>query len=203
MPLLVNKLADAGAASVDLFSITRCDGGLGQETATSEVDRVIYTKSAAGAGQNRIEALVTGAGVVVVSAAPSGTTIPDGMGGNVPINLVGGVTYPPDANSVIQVAYCFNNTMYAFDAGGNRITLPRAVILFHELAHAFHLANGSYDPVNPEPQAITDENTFRVQVGLTPRDPNNHDGGEGPGNGQVVPSCAGMGPSGPSPCCNC
>lgn len=203
MPLFVSKLADAGAAAVDLFSITRCDGGLGQQVFNSQIDRVIYAKTASGTGQDRIEALVNGATSVAVSAAPAGTTIPDGMGNNVPINLVGGVTYAPDANNFIQVAYCFNNQMYGFDTAGNRITLPRAVILFHELSHAFHRANGSFDAANPEFQAITDENSFRAQVGIALRDPTNHDGGEGPGNGQTVPSCAGMGPTGPSSCCSC
>lgn len=205
MPLFLNRSTDTGASLADLFVIVRCDGGLGQVTGTGQVDQVTYAKSGAGAGQDRIEALVGGTGNIVISAAPSGTLIPDGQGGTVPINLVGGVTFAPDANGIIQVAYCFDNRMFAFDTGGNRIELPRSVILFHELAHAFHRANGSFNSGDPEFQAITDENAYRNQVGLTNRDPNNHDGGEGTGNGQTIPGCSGMAPGGGGNggCCTC
>lgn len=202
MPLFVSKLADVGQATADLFTIVRCDGGLGQTDVNAQVAQVTYAKSAAGAGQDRIQALVGLAANIAISAVPSGTTFPDGMGGNIPINLVGGVTFAPDANGIIQIAYCFNNQMFVFDTGGNTISLPRSVILFHELAHAFHRGNGTFNAGNPEFQAITDENTFRAQVGLTARDPNNSNGGEGPSNGQSPPSCSGMGPQ-PAGCCNC
>jgi len=202
VPLFISKLADAAQASADLFTIVRCDGGIGQTDVNNQVAKVSYTKSAAGVGQNRIEALVGLAADIAISAAPSGTTFPDGMGGTIPINLVGGVTFPPDVNGIIQVAYCFNNQMFAFDTGGSKISLPRSVILFHELAHAFHRGNGTFNAGNPEFQAITDENTYRGQVGLTARDPNNHNGGEGSSNGQTIPSCSGMGPQPPG-CCSC
>lgn len=208
MTLFLSKLANDGAALVDLFTITRCDSALGTTPATSQVDQVTYTKTTSGAGQDRIQALVQSAGNVVVSAVPSGTTIPDGAGNMVPINLVGGVTYAPDVNGLIQVAYCFDNAMYGFDTAGNQISLPRSDILFHELSHAFHRANGSFNAADPEFQAITDENSYRAQVGLPTRDPTNHNGGQGPGDGLQVPTCTGMTPpggggGGPSPCCSC
>lgn len=202
MPLFINKLANAGQATADLYTIVRCDGGLGQTDVNSQVSQVSYAKSAVGAGQDRIQALVGLAVNIAISAAPTGTTVPDGMGGNVLLNLVGGVTYPPDANGIIQVAYCFDNQMFAFDTGGAKISLPRSVILFHELAHAFHRGDGTFNAANPEFQAITDENSYRAQVGLTARNPNNHNGGEGPSNGQAPPLCSGMGPQPPG-CCNC
>jgi hypothetical protein len=199
--LFLSKLANDGAALVDVFTITRCDSALGVTGATSEVDRVTYTKTSSGAGQNRIEELVQSAGNVVVSAVPNGTNIPDGAGNLIPINLVGGATFPPDSNGLIQVAF-------GFDTAGNRISLPRSVILLHELSHAFHRANGSFNSADPEFQAITDENSYRAQVGLPLRDPNNHNGGQGPGDGRQVPTCTGMVPPGgtgpgPSPCCTC
>ena len=209
MTLFLSKLANDGAALVDVFTITRCDSALGVTAATSQVDRITYAKTSSGAGQDRIEALVQSAGNVVVSAVPNGTNIPDGAGNMIPINLVGGATYPADANGLIQVAYCFDNAMYGFDTAGNQISLPRSVILLHELSHAFHRANGSFDAADPEFQAITDENSYRAQVGLPLRDPNNHNGGQGPGDGLQVPTCTGMvppgatGPTGPSPCCSC
>jgi hypothetical protein len=42
-------------------------------------------------------------------------------------------------------------------------------------------------------QATADENAFRGQVGLALRDPHNHNGELGPGNGQTVPDCTGAG----------
>lgn len=203
MPLFISRLANPGQTTADLFAIVRCDGGLGQTDVNAQVFGVTYNKTASGVGQDRIEALVGLAANVAISAAPSGTTFPDGMGGNIPINLVGGVTFAPDANGIIQVAYCFDNQMFAFDTGGTKISLPRSVILFHELAHAFHRGNGTFNAGDPEFQAITDENTFRAQVGLAARDPSNHNGGEGPSNGQAVPSCTGMGPQPPGGCQCC
>lgn len=206
MTLFLSKLANDGAALVDLFTITRCDAALGTTVGTSQVDQVNYAKTTSGAGQDRIEALVQSAGNVVVSAVPNGTTIPDGAGNMIPINLVGGATYPPDAAGLIQVAYCFDNAMYGFDAAGNQISLPRSDILFHELSHAFHRANGTFNAADPEFQAISDENAYRAQVGLPARDPANHNGGQGPGDGRQVPTCTGMGSpgsSGASPCCSC
>lgn len=202
MPLFISKLGNLGQATADLFTIVRCDGGIGQTDVNSQVAKVTYTKSTSGAGQDRIQALVALAADIAITAAPTGANIPDGMGGMVPINVVGGATFPPDANGIIQVAYCFDNQMFAFDTGGAKIPLPRSVILFHELAHAFHRGNGTFNAANPEFQAETDENTYRAQVGLTARDPNNHDGGEGPSNGETIPSCSGMGPQPPG-CCSC
>src|SRR5437868_8093779 len=122
----------------DLFTIVRCDGAIGETDVNPQVVRVTYAQSAAGAGQDRIQELVGLGANIAISAAGTGTLIPDGMGGTVPVNLVGGATFPPDTSGIIQVVYCFNNQMFAFDTGGARISLPRSVILFHELAHAFH-----------------------------------------------------------------
>ena len=129
MTLFLSKLANDGAALVDVFTITRCDSALGVTAATSQVDRITYAKTSSGAGQDRIEALVQSAGNVVISAVPNGTNIPDGAGNMIPINLVGGATYPADANGLIQVAYCFDNPMFGFDTAGNQISLPRSVIV--------------------------------------------------------------------------
>jgi hypothetical protein len=212
MPLFLSLVAKSGAALVDLFTIVRCDANLGSNTVAGNnlFDAVTYAKSVAGAGQDRIQALVGLAANVSIHALTTGSTIPDGMGGMVPINLVGGATFPPAASppfaSLIQVAYCFDNQMFAFDAGGAMISLPRSVILFHELSHAFHRANGTFNAGDPEFQAETDENLYRAQVGLSLRDPNNHNGGEGASNGQVVPTCTGMPPQPPggtSSCCSC
>lgn len=207
MPLFINRLSGSAAdATADLFAIVRCDGGLGQSDVNNQVTRISYSKTNAGAGQDRIEALVNSAGNVVITAAPSGTMIPDGTGGTVPINLVGGVTFAPDANGIVQVVYCFNTQMFVFDATGAQISLPRSIILFHELSHAFHRVNGTFAATTAlqESQAITDENAYRAQVGLALRDPSRPDGGAGTGNGQAVPACSGMtNGAGQNNCCGC
>ena len=212
MPLFLSTIANAGAALVDLFTIARCDANLGSSPVpgNNDFDRVMYVESAAGAGQDRIQALVGLAANVSIHALTTGSMVPDGMGGMVPINLVGGATFPAVPNAffgtLIQVAYCFDNQMFAFDIGGAMISLPRSVILFHELSHGFHRANGTFNAANPEFQAETDENLYRAQVGLTLRDPNNHNGGEGASNGETVPSCSGLPPQPPGgtpSCCTC
>ena len=59
MTLFLSKLANDGAALVDVFTIVRCDSALGTTTATNQVDRVTYAKTSSGAGQDRIEARYT------------------------------------------------------------------------------------------------------------------------------------------------
>ncbi|WP_429884787.1 CFI-box-CTERM domain-containing protein [Geoalkalibacter halelectricus] len=61
---------------------------------------------------------------------------------------------------------------------GNRECTNPAVILFHELAHAFH-NHGPGDPVTEEQEAIADENWLREALGLVPRDPDRREGGAG------------------------
>jgi hypothetical protein len=209
MALFLSTAADSMNALIDLFSIVRCDANLGQNDIPGFV-RITYAKSGPGAGQDRIEELVGVGPAISVHALTSGTNVPDGTGNMVPINLVGGVTFPAVADNLsanhIQVAYCFDNEMFAFDANVPRqkISLPRSVILFHELSHAFHRADGTFNAGDPEFQAETDENLYRAQVGLALRNPNDHDGGEGASNGQTVPGCSGMqSPPGQTPTCSC
>jgi hypothetical protein len=113
---------------------------------------------------------------IIIISVPPGGVLPDGT----LIDSEGGETNAPDANGNIIIYYDSTpNMFYCFDTAGNQICLPGDVLLFHELAHAFHLENGDFDPVNPEVQAENDENQFRSQLGIPLRDPNNHNGGVG------------------------
>ncbi|TFW31359.1 CFI-box-CTERM domain-containing protein, partial [Duganella callida] len=104
------------------------------------------------------------------------------------IDITGnGITYI-DSNvtpTVIRVVYDINNCngggIFVFDTDGNKISLARPPLLYHELSHAFRGATGTQQP-NDEPPAETDENVMRSAMGYCLRDVNNHDGGCGHGD---------------------
>ena len=52
---------------------------------------------------------------------------------------------------------------WVFDAQQQRIEFTAVQNLFHELAHAKHLTNGTWRYFDSEAQAIAEENTFRQQ----------------------------------------
>lgn len=108
------------------------------------------------------------------------------------IDITGnGVTYVDNSGPVtlIRIVYDINNCngggIFVFNTDGNKISLARPPLLYHELSHAFRGATGTNLP-NDEPPAETDENVMRTQMGYCLRDINNHDGGCGHGD-----DCAG------------
>ncbi|MEJ2177135.1 MAG: M91 family zinc metallopeptidase [Gammaproteobacteria bacterium] len=56
---------------------------------------------------------------------------------------------------------------WVFDTFRNPIEFNAIQNLFHELAHAKHLSNGTWRYFNSEGQAIEEENIFRKQLGET------------------------------------
>lgn len=54
---------------------------------------------------------------------------------------------------------------WVFDGQKQRIEFTAVQNLFHELAHAKHLTNGSWRYADSEGQAIEEENIFRAQLG--------------------------------------
>ncbi|WP_297971549.1 M91 family zinc metallopeptidase, partial [uncultured Amaricoccus sp.] len=190
MPLFNDLGGFSNTCMLDMVEIVRCDGGFGDTVVTGDttVRQFTYSPSLSGTSQTRIAALVGIGSNIVLGAVGAGFVLPDGT----PITAAAGVTFPPDAAGVIRILYDVQSAYFVFASDGSQISFPRTVCLYHELAHAFHIANGTLDTANPEFQAETDENGFRAQVGLTLRDPNNHAGGLGAGNGQVVPSCSGV-----------
>ena len=188
MPLFNDLGGFSTTCLLDMTEIVRCDGGFGDTTVAGDptVRRFTYAPTIGGTSQTRIAALVGVGSNIVVGAVGAGFVLADGT----PITAVAGVTQFPDAAGVIRILYDVDSSYFVFAADGSQISFPRTVCLYHELAHAFHMANGTLS-ANPEFQAETDENGFRSQVGLALRDPNNHAGGLGAGNGEAVPSCSG------------
>jgi hypothetical protein len=193
MPLFVDETIGAPATvETDIFDITGGDGGLGDAAVPGDntVVQITYSPGVTNFVTTRILNLVNSGSNIVIAGVDSSFILSDGTA----ITSVAGTTFV-DAGGVIRVIYdvtqCGGNGYLVFDSGGNQISFPNTVLLFHELAHAFHLSIGDSPPAGPaaEFQAETDENQLRSQVGLTLRDPNNHDGGCGGGGGGGGSSC--------------
>jgi hypothetical protein len=204
MSLFDDQAGVAGAAFSDLFTISGSDLGLGEDPVASDptVQQVTYAETAGQpATADRLNNLVNGTGTPSVPATPP-IVITALNGGNDPhsgLDVTGnGFTYmdntgtSPVIRAVYDVSDCNGQGIQVFDAGGNLIAEPRAVIIYHELSHAFHFAIGQIPfpqtacPGNTtdEPAAEIDENVLRAQLGLPLRDPCNHGGqcGGGPSN---------------------
>ena len=97
------------------------------------------------------------------------------------INSAGTGVVPGSTISVIYDVTGGGSAGYCvYDTSGNSISEKSELILFHELSHAFHLANNDLNISNPEGQAINDENLLRSAKGMTLRDPANVGGSMGP-----------------------
>jgi hypothetical protein len=188
MTLYLDQGGDSAAAFGDLYNgASRQDGGLGEDNDPTDntVLIVTYTESAGqGATADRLNTLVnTDFGTpIVITALPGG--IDPYLGNDVTGN---GQTYVDSTSgfNVIRVVYddsqCNGAGIFAFDTGGNQISFPGTVLLYHELSHAYRDATGTTQP-NDEIPAETDENVLRAELGLCLRDVNNHGGGCGVGD---------------------
>jgi hypothetical protein len=166
---------------INLFEICSSDLGLGDipSAADPTVSEVTYLQGALGSGPDRLNALVNVIVTPIVLFGVDSTFIfPDGT----PITNLAGLTFPPNASGIINIVYdvrqCSGSSYFVFDAGGTQISYPTFVSLFHELSHAFHLAQRTL-AADPEFQAISEENALRGENGFPLRDPNNHNGGCG------------------------
>ena len=84
-------------------------------------------------------------------------------------NLINGVGESIDI-------YCnFNipdgGSHWVFDSSRSRIEYRAIVNLYHELAHAMHMMNGTWAYARSERQAIEEENIFRKQLARVERKP--------------------------------
>ncbi|WEJ99220.1 MAG: hypothetical protein P0Y59_20140 [Candidatus Sphingomonas phytovorans] len=211
--------ADTGNVTMDLFTISWNDGNLGQGTNTT-------VASGLGGVSSIPVAPVTYAGGVTTGMATASrlsqmVTTATGLNWADPIVITGlfggidpysgeditgnGLTYV-DTNvtpNVIHIAYDTSQAngqgLALYDVGGHAIQTPNAVILYHEMSHAFHNALNqipfpqSACPGNTsdEPAAEIDENVLRTQLGLCQRDVCNHNGGIGWGKacgGRATPT---------------
>jgi hypothetical protein len=179
--------AQSGTAFGDLFTISRNDGNLGDTPVAGDLTVVQMTYAGgvpAGATAARLFNIInTNFGTpIVITALPGGV---DPFSGS---NITGnGATYIDSSSGspIIRVVYDVNQCNFAgiftFDTGGNPITTPNPVILYHELSHALRGAMGTTQP-NDEIPARTDENVMRTALALCLRDINNNNLGCGPGN---------------------
>jgi hypothetical protein len=92
-----------------------------------------------------------------------------------------GYTYPPDLDNRIHIFYdvtqCNGAGYWVPAIGGGGTIFPNYIILFHELAHAYHYATQTVAP-NIDVQGAADENQIRQRDGMLPlRDPNALDRG--------------------------
>src|SRR5262249_46929984 len=139
-----------------------------------------------GVNANNIDVIIVPAGANFTlldgsSTNGNGFTIPVGN----PDNPTQSVLIVHDTSDNNGAGLCVRKQGDA--AGTYALEEPPPVILYHELSHAFHLANG--DPLatgdsgctgSPEEQrAETDENDMRDQLGLPHRDVTDHCGSSG------------------------
>jgi hypothetical protein len=224
MSLFVDRSpgVDQSSVTTDLFTISWNDGNLGQGADTTvngalsgitsiPVAPVTYTSVTTGmASADRLFTLVnndSGDGLnwsnpIVITPLPGGNDPYFGgsINGNAQVYVDTGVT-PAVIHVVYDTSQDGGQGIALFDTNGDAIQSPNAVILYHELSHAFHRAiNQSPFPqtacpgdTTDEPAAEIDENVLRAQLGLCLRDVCNH-GGE-PGFGKA---CGGSAtPGGP------
>ena len=165
--------------------------GLGQ-TSHSESDLVLegvpVTKITITATQNanwvwaeRLQQLSQLPFDIVISQKGPDYVLPNGVS----ITAVGAATQfiPIGMLVVYDGSDCYGKGYHVIDRFGRGISLALDTMLAHELSHVFHTVMGSHpeDPVAGEALAIHEENLYRQAEGLPLRDPNNHNGGCGPG----------------------
>jgi hypothetical protein len=188
MTLFIDRAGDEDVVFGDLFTVSGQDGGLGEDNiADPTVLQVAYAETAGKpATADRLSTLVnTNLGKPIVI-----TALPGGIDPHSGLDVTGnGFTYIDSSGTspVVRVVYddaqCNAAGIFTFDTGGNQITTPSPVILYHELSHAFRAApNPPTTLPNDEPPAETDENVMRGELGLCQRDINNHNGGCGAGS---------------------
>ncbi len=84
-------------------------------------------------------------------------------------NLINGV------GESIDIYFNFNipdsGSHWVFDRRRSRIEYRAIVNMYHELAHAMHMMNGTWAYARSERQAIEEENVFREQIARAERKP--------------------------------
>jgi hypothetical protein len=175
----------------DLLQIARCDPGLTTFQASPFVLEVAYQqKEQAVASSSRLLALANGAtniliiGVNSTFVCPDGTVITANGGGETfPGSLTEPITIYLDVTDAAGQGYHVLNPM------GQTIPFPRPVLLYHELAHAYHMLQRD-EPASQQAQqvqAIRDENVFRAQVYIELRNSTKDAGGPGLASHQGFP----------------
>jgi hypothetical protein len=186
----------------NLIQIANLDTGLGQETATSDLIDVTYTRSLDGIPPERLDDLVNtdfAHDIIVIPVDDSFMLTPvliDGLSGlsGIPssysITTHSGVTIAPgvpgNPTSSVWVIYDTSdnggNGYCVPKEGGGSVGFPSAAILYHELSHALRDAtetelDATFTGCDASPEehaAELDENDMRDQLGIDHRDATNH-----------------------------
>ena len=181
MTLFVDtSINNEALVQVDLIKIALNDGGLGNLNPANNFIQMTYSQSVTGFGPNQLNTVInTLQNSIFVFGVESSFVFPD----STPITNVFGTTSFPDSANNINIVYDVKNGFgtgyFVFDINGNQICFPTFVGLGHELSHALHLSDGTFDSSNPEVQAENDENAIRQEHNIVLRDAHNHGGGVG------------------------
>jgi hypothetical protein len=120
---------------------------------------------------SRLLSLVKSAGTVLIVGVDLTFIVPDGSGRPMTA-MLGGACMPGSLTQLVTVYLdttdAAGQTYFVLDTNGNPTSMPLPVILYHELAHAFHYIQGDH---TGEPQVQADENSFRAQLDLPLRHP--------------------------------
>jgi hypothetical protein len=186
-------------AEADLFTATNMDTNFGEDAPVGDLIQVTYgTEQSTGPCPDRIHLLVnTDFGVntqhidiIVVAVDGSfalldGTLLTANAGRTFAVgdadNPTGSVLVVYDTSQDNGAGYCVKGLV----SGNYDCPMPNSVILFHELSHAFRLANDTSLSLSatgctasPEENAAeNDENLLRTQLGIPQRDSTDHCGG--------------------------
>ncbi len=171
------------------------DPGLAIDPASG---RIAFNQTQSSPGGNLINALVRHACYIGIRGEPAAWSYRPAAGKT--LQDAGGVAvhdrYP--GTTTVEVVYdttdCNGTGQWIQDATGTKYKEPTHVVLFHELAHALHMCTGTFNPADPEPAAITDENNYRAWLGLPLRA--GHGGGCGPAPLGSKPPTGGTGATG-------
>jgi hypothetical protein len=185
---------DPNAAEADLFTISKMDMGLGEETLANPANliRVTYTQNEAGICPDRLDELVNtdfadipGDRDIIVMAVGANFQLSDGtfVSPNAGTALPLGDSLNPTAS--VLVVYDPAPPVCVLAEDGSGTSFPGPVVLYHELSHALRMATSalldltapSACGASPEENAAEiDENDMRDQMGLARRDATNHCG---------------------------
>lgn len=184
MPLFINQAIYAADVLTHLNQIINNTGGLATTVVAGNpnVMQVTYAIPAGVTGvvQTRMNDLVNSTPTSNIFITGTDPVLTPG------ITARSGLTIPASAsvtNIIYDITQANNTNYFVLDISLNHISFPTCVILFHELAHAFHIANNEPNHTtalnfpNAERLAQIDENTLRTLKVLNLRNINDNGGG--------------------------
>ncbi|MGB7926385.1 MAG: hypothetical protein WCF57_24300 [Pyrinomonadaceae bacterium] len=192
MTILIDLVTGTHATIFDdLLQIARCDPGLTTFQASPYVLAVAYQqKQQAVASSSRLLALANATTNILIIGVNSMFVFSDGTAIT---TLVGGGTLPGSLTEPItiylDVTDAAGQGYHVLNSQGQTMPMPRQVLLYHELAHAYHMIQGDAPASDQaqQVQAIHDENDFRAQLSIELRNSTNDIGGPGLASHQGFP----------------